>query len=259
MTESHVREAERPGSMGRRRTLSLALLAAFAVTGTLPVRELKAAPLQASKDTLRTPPLYFQSGLLSTNYLARAAEKVLSPGHEVPVVHATISDSIGSLRAESYAQRFGIARELAQKIVDAALSEGIDPELGFRLVHTESRFKTRAHGPSGAVGLTQLMPGTARTIDRSVDSREELMDPATNLHVGFRYLRQMIERYGGDVRLGLLAYNRGEIAVDRALRRGKNPENGYSSKVLGTRTTHPYRGKGLVSKQPAPKAKRPSH
>jgi hypothetical protein len=55
----------------------------------------------------------------------------------------------------------------------------------------------------------------------------------------------MIERYD-DVRLGLLAYNRGQTAVDRALRRGADPENGYSHKVLGTRGSKPYQGPGLL-------------
>nr|MDQ3310039.1 lytic transglycosylase domain-containing protein [Gemmatimonadota bacterium] len=58
--------------------------------------------------------------------------------------------------------------------------------------------------------------------------------------------RHMIHRYKGDVRLGLLAYNQGPNAVDGMLKRGANPENGYSHKVLGTRGDAPYRGKGLL-------------
>ena len=130
------------------------------------------------------------------------------------------------------------------------LAEGIDPELGFRMIRVESGFEPRARGAMGAAGLLQLMPSTARTIDRTVDTRKELLDPATNLRLGFHYLREMIERYDGDVRLGVLAYNRGEIAVDRALKRGRDPENGYSHKVLGTRSSAPYKGHGLVEKAP---------
>lgn len=152
-----------------------------------------------------------------------------------------------SLPAGSYAQIYGISRDLAQQIIDVALSEGIDPELGFRLVRVESVFRTRARGPQGALGLTQLMPSTARSIDGSLRTREQILEPATNLRVGFRYLRRMIEKYDGSVRLGLLAYNRGEGTVSRALRQGRDPENGYSHRVLGTRTEHPYRGTGLVA------------
>ncbi|HEY0038430.1 MAG TPA: transglycosylase SLT domain-containing protein, partial [Longimicrobium sp.] len=73
----------------------------------------------------------------------------------------------------------------------------------------------------------------------------------TNMRLGFGYLREMIERYdkyGDDaVRLGVLAYNRGENAVDRALKRGKDPENGYGARVLGPRAHggRSYQGKGV--------------
>lgn len=145
-----------------------------------------------------------------------------------------------------YTARYPVSNELATKIVESAAAEGIDPELAFRLVRVESHFRTRARGPGGSLGLTQLMPSTARYLDRSLRSEEEILDPQTNLRLGFRYLRSMIDRYG-DVRLGLLAYNRGPVAVDRALRNGTDPENGYSRRVLGTRPTNRYRGNGLLA------------
>jgi soluble lytic murein transglycosylase-like protein len=74
----------------------------------------------------------------------------------------------------------------------------------------------------------------------------QILEPGANLRTGFRYLREMIDRYGGDVRLGVLAYNRGEGAVDRALRAGRDPENGYSPKVLGGAENR-YSGKGILS------------
>lgn len=145
--------------------------------------------------------------------------------------------------AAAYARRYGIAEELALRITRHAIDAGVDPELAFRLVRVESVFKVTARGPQGALGLTQLMPGTARSLDRSLATEREILDPDNNLRVGFRYLRQMIERYD-DVRLGLLAYNRGTTSVDRALRRGVDPENGYSRKVLGG--SRPYTGRGLL-------------
>ncbi|MBV9774210.1 MAG: transglycosylase SLT domain-containing protein [Gemmatimonadetes bacterium] len=147
-----------------------------------------------------------------------------------------------------YARRYEISPELAKMIHEEARGEGIDPELAFRLVRAESRFSPSARSRAGAMGLTQLMPGTARLFDRRMRSEEALLDPRSNLRVGFRYLRTLIERYEGDVRLALLAYNRGENAVDRALRRGSDPENGYSRRVLGTRGDDPYRGSGLAER-----------
>ncbi len=145
-----------------------------------------------------------------------------------------------------YSDRFQIPLELALSIVDAAIAEGVDPELGFRLVRVESRFEPKARSTSNALGLVQIKFGTARLLDRSLRSEAELFEPRTNLRLGFRFLRHMIHRYGGDVRLGLLAYNQGPIAVDGMLKRGTNPENGYSHKVLGTTGGMPYRGKGLL-------------
>jgi soluble lytic murein transglycosylase-like protein len=145
-----------------------------------------------------------------------------------------------------YTARYPVSNELATKIVEAAAAEGIDPELAFRLVRVESQFRARARGPGGSLGLTQLMPSTARYLDRSLRSEEDILEPQTNLRLGFRYLRNMIDRYG-DVRLALLAYNRGPVAVDRALRNGTDPENGYSRRVLGSRPTNRYRGDGLLA------------
>ena len=143
----------------------------------------------------------------------------------------------------SYARRYRIPQQLAHSIHRAAEEEGLDPDLGFRLVRAESNFNPRARSHAGALGLTQLMPGTARWLDRRMTTRERILEPERNLRVGFRYLRRLIEKYD-DLQLALLAYNRGEGAVDRDLRRGRNPENGYTRRVLGTGTER-YRGEGI--------------
>ncbi len=172
-------------------------------------------------------------------YLERMVEKKRSPREE----------AISRL-----ADRYNVTQPLARLIHDVAMEEGIDPELGFRLIRVESVFDADAVG-TGAVGLCQLMPGTARDIDPEVDTRKELFDPRTNLRLGFTNLRNMIELFDGDVRLGVIAYNRGEVAVQRALKRGKDPENGYGKRVLGPRFHggKPYTGKGLVPRTPAPR------
>jgi soluble lytic murein transglycosylase-like protein len=145
----------------------------------------------------------------------------------------------------AFAMRYRINHDLAREIHQAAREEGIDPELAFRLVRVESAFNPRARSRVGALGLTQLMPGTARWFDRSL-TREGILAPKTNLRVGFRYLHGLIDKYGGDLQLALLAYNRGDGAVDRDLRRGRNPENGYSRMVLGVGFDR-YSGSGVVS------------
>lgn len=133
----------------------------------------------------------------------------------------------------AYAHRYRISPQLARSIHAAAEAQGLDPDLGYRLVRAESSFNPRARSYAGALGLTQLMPGTARWLEPRMTTAERIMEPEANLAVGFLYLRRLIDKYG-DLRLALLAYNRGEGAVDRDLRRGRNPENGYTRRVLGT-------------------------
>ena len=132
---------------------------------------------------------------------------------------------------ERFAAEFKIPFALADEIHFAALQEKVDPAIAFRLVRAESSFRPAAVSPVGALGLTQLMPSTARWLQPGT-SRKELLEPRTNLRVGFRYLRQLIDQYDGDTRLALTAYNRGPGTVDRLLRGGENPENGYADFVL---------------------------
>lgn len=140
----------------------------------------------------------------------------------------------------TFAKRYRITMELATAINDAALAEGIEPELAFRLVRLESRFDPTAISGAGAIGLTQLMLGTARYYKPGV-SREDLTDPKTNLHIGFRYLRSLIRDYRGDLHLALLAYNRGPTAVLNALALGEDPANGYGRILM-----RGYTGTGVI-------------
>lgn len=137
-------------------------------------------------------------------------------------------------RIHENSAKFGIPADLAERIEDIAMAEGIEPHVAFGLVRAESEFNRRAVSPVGAIGLTQLMPSTARYFTRAV-SREALMDRDTNLRIGFRYLRTLIEKYNGNLELALLAYNRGPERVDQLLRAGVDPNNGYVEMVLGKR------------------------
>lgn len=135
-------------------------------------------------------------------------------------------------RIMEFSAQYAIPADLAMAIYDIALAEGIGPDLGFRLVRVESGFVHRAISPVGAVGLAQVMPRTAYELDPTL-AYNDLFDRETNLHLGFRYLRALLERYEGDLRTALLAYNRGPTTVDDIRRVGEDPENGYSRAVLG--------------------------
>ncbi|MFH1139073.1 MAG: lytic transglycosylase domain-containing protein [Pseudomonadota bacterium] len=97
-------------------------------------------------------------------------------------------------------------------IVERAAQENeLDPELIRAVIKTESAFDHQALSGAGAMGLMQLMPGTAR--DLGVD---DPFDPAQNVSGGSRYLRQMLDRYSGDLTKALAAYNWGPGALDRS-------------------------------------------
>jgi soluble lytic murein transglycosylase-like protein len=100
-------------------------------------------------------------------------------------------------------------RELIEQ---AAVKHGLRPEFVASVALAESAYRTDAISPKGAVGLMQLMPGTAQEL--GVDPR----DPAQNAEAGARYLKQLLLRYAGSpdpVRLALAAYSAGPAAVDK--------------------------------------------
>jgi len=91
---------------------------------------------------------------------------------------------------------------------------GIDPYLVFLVIERESRFHARAVSPKGALGLMQLMPGTARRL-----GVRRPFDAAENIRGGTQYLRELMDMFGGKVNLVLASYNAGEGAV---LKYGRN-------------------------------------
>ena len=104
----------------------------------------------------------------------------------------------------------GASSAFDAQINAAAASNGIDPALLKGLVSQESGFDPSARSGAGAVGLTQLMPGTAASLGVT-----NPLDPAQSLQGGAKYLRQQLDRFGGDERLALAAYNAGPGAVAR--------------------------------------------
>ncbi len=137
----------------------------------------------------------------------------------------------GAIR--TYASRYGIDWDLSRRIYDAAVDAALDVDLAYALVRVESSFRQGAIGPAGSIGYTQVQPNTARWLDPDV-TRDRLFEVDTNLRLGFGYLRLLIDRYG-DVRLALLAYNRGPGTVEAALAAGQDPANGYAQRVLRAR------------------------
>jgi soluble lytic murein transglycosylase-like protein len=157
-----------------------------------------------------------------------------------------------------YAFRYGIPVELADEIERAAVAERIPVELAFRLGRVESAFSERAVSSAGALGLTQLMPGTAEELRPGI-AREEVFERGTNLRLGFRYLRWLLDVYDGDVEVALTAYNRGPGTVGRIRSTGGDPGNGYAELVLGERGGSRVRGRVADTTAPAPAPPHSAH
>jgi hypothetical protein len=104
----------------------------------------------------------------------------------------------------------GDGGQYAPLIQAAARRHGIDPQVFTNLVRQESGFDPDAGSPAGAQGLTQLMPGTARSLGVS-----DVHDPAQALEGGAKYLRRQLDAFGGDYAKALAAYNAGPGAVQR--------------------------------------------
>jgi soluble lytic murein transglycosylase-like protein len=91
----------------------------------------------------------------------------------------------------------------------AAAKYGLPPGLVRSVMKAESGFQPRSVSPKGAVGLMQLMPGTAQSLGVNP------YDPAQNVDAGTRYLRALLEKYNGLLRHALAAYNAGPEAVEK--------------------------------------------
>lgn len=104
----------------------------------------------------------------------------------------------------------GVPLRYAAKIHELSQRFDLSPSLLEALVWQESRWRENAVSPVGALGLAQLMPGTARYL------RVDPGDPDANLEGGARYLREQLDRFGGDLEKALAAYNAGPGRVERA-------------------------------------------
>jgi len=133
-------------------------------------------------------------------------------------------------------------RRLENIVQSAGFRYGVDPNLVWGVIKVESNFNSSAVSHQGARGLMQLMPATAR-----MHKVRNIHDPSENVHAGVRYLRHLLDRFDGNLRLALAAYNAGPGAVERYNNRiPPYPETRqYVRRVL--KYYRHYRAKGTLS------------
>jgi len=128
-------------------------------------------------------------------------------------------------------QREGVARA----IVKAEREHDLPALLVLALIEQESRFRPKARGPGGSLGLMQLMPTSARDLaSRHAipwQGTRTLHDPVKNVQLGVLYLAEMRERFG-NADLAMAAYNIGPTAVQKRLARGLSCKGPYVTGVL---------------------------
>ena len=118
------------------------------------------------------------------------------------------------LRAPDTVQRATHPLRYAETIREVGREYGVEPTFIAAVVYAESRFGHESESSKGAYGLMQILPSTADFISERSGIRGNFRNPRTNLRMGAWYLSYLDERYSGDERLVLAAYNSGEGTVD---------------------------------------------
>ena len=149
-------------------------------------------------------------------------------------------------QAKGQAPQREIPRRVADRVMEYSghlfkygAEQGVDPALIAALITVESAANPNAYGAAGEIGLMQVLPSTAKWINRV--EPESLYDPAVNIQTGTAYLRYCIDRKGGNVTAGICGYNYGpdRVSVVGGLIQAPESVKAYARNVLSF--VEPYR------------------
>lgn len=141
-------------------------------------------------------------------------------------------------RDQELAERLRAEPDVLEPLAQAAAIFEVDPELVLALAWHESRWNRETVSHAGAVGVMQVMPGTADRVVADTDAIEppvDLTDPADNAQIGTAYISGLLDRYDGDRRRALQAYNQGYVTLEQ---QGPYPSAAaFSERVVATAET----------------------
>lgn len=144
---------------------------------------------------------------LRTGKLVRSVMVTPKPVAEHRVVAALVAPRVVSAASQTKAPA---ASGIDEAIEQIAAQVSLQPQVIHSVIKVESNYDPSAISPKGAQGLMQLIPATARRFGVS-----NVFNPAENIQGGSKYLKYLLDLYGGNYGLALAAYNAGEAAVAR--------------------------------------------
>lgn len=166
-------------------------------------------------------------------FLLKLAQAVKGPGETLLLAHLAVELKRPdvALTIARHATASGVTLfDASFPVVDLGATGSIERALALAVTRQESAFNSAAVSPSGALGLMQLMPGTARDVAGRLGfpfvQSKLTSDPAYNVALGSQYLAEMLQRFGGSYELALAAYNAGPNRVARWLQTIGDPRGG---------------------------------
>ncbi|MDP1751513.1 MAG: lytic transglycosylase domain-containing protein [Reyranella sp.] len=157
-------------------------------------------------------------------FLLRLAAQVTAPGETALLAQLAVElkrPDVGLTVARRAATNGVTLFDTSFPMVDLGNTGALERALALAVTRQESSFNAAAVSPSGALGLMQLLPGTARDVAGRVGVpfiQEKLTrDPAYNVQLGSQYMTEMLQRFGGSYEIALAAYNAGPNRVARWL------------------------------------------